>query len=641
MGFSIELEAMSLVIIVILALFHYDRNNIHSKRYHLFNVCLILTACAISSNIVTCVMMKNISAYPIGLHMLANSIYFIAINSCFSMVAAYVFTLLFAYMKEQKCYKIALTFIIVSNIILALLVVVNIWTGCYFYFENNVYCRGPLNKLGFIVLGIEACMLCMCYIRNRKYVTPYAKQLVQTLPVLVIVMMIIQVCFPDVMLVGTIAAMANLIIFACFQNNRIGRDALTELPNRPTFFRALNRYRVKELTSHIVLVHVCQLDKVNKRYGMSGGDSLLYNVARYLENVSSNYRVYRFGNTHFVMLGDFHSMAEAEAITAEIYDRFTNPWIVAGEKWSQQIQLIHLKCDSKENDENTLIEKLNYMLSYSKDRNESMKMYFSDEVKALYERKLYVLSEVKKALKNESFELYYQPVYFCKEKQFKTAEVLLRLFTEDGSAISPGEFIPIAEENGLGDDISWLVFKKAMDFMVEHPELPLDSISVNMSIQQMRKSYIDEKIEELSEIYMSMVHKIRIEITEGIITKNPTLAIKVMNDLVNGGLNFYLDDFGMGYSNFARVLELPFEVVKLDRSMMQKIDMDEKFYLIVKSMVEMLHNAGFVVLAEGLERESQIQKATELGIDRVQGFYYARPMDAHNLIEFLKNDSGK
>ena len=75
--------------------------------------------------------------------------------------------------------------------------------------------------------------------------------------------------------------------------------------------------------------------------------------------------------------------------------------------------------------------------------------------------------------------------------------------------------------------------------------------------------------------------------------------------------------------------------------MMQKIDMDEKFYLIVKSMVEMLHNAGFVVLAEGLERESQIQKATELGIDRVQGFYYARPMDAHNLIEFLKNDSGK
>ena len=96
MGFSIELEAISLLIIVILALFHYDRNNLHSKRYHLFNICLVLTACAIVSNIVTCVMMENISAYSITLHMIANSIYFVAIHSCFSMIAAYVFTLLFS-----------------------------------------------------------------------------------------------------------------------------------------------------------------------------------------------------------------------------------------------------------------------------------------------------------------------------------------------------------------------------------------------------------------------------------------------------------------------------------------------------------------------------------------------------------------
>ena len=150
------------------------------------------------------------------------------------------------------------------------------------------------------------------------------------------------------------------------------------------------------------------------------------------------------------------------------------------------------------------------MLCYSKDKNESMKMFFSDEVKNLYERKLYVLNEVKKALRNETFELYYQPVYFSKEKKFKTAEVLLRLFTEDGTAISPGEFIPIAEENGLGDDISWLVFKKAVEFMAEHPELPLDSISINMSIQQMRKSYINEKITELAKMYKDMVAKIRI-----------------------------------------------------------------------------------------------------------------------------------
>ena len=247
-----------------------------------------------------------------------------------------------------------------------------------------------------------------------------------------------------------------------------------------------------------------------------------------------------------MMLGDSNSMAEAEAVVETVYTRFGESWIVNGENWLQQIQLIHMKVEAEDNDENKLIERLNYMLAYSKDKNESMKMYFSDAVKKLYERKLFVLNEVKRALREESFELYYQPVYFCKEDKFKTAEVLLRLFSEDGSVISPGEFIPIAEENGLGDDISWLVFKKAMEFMISHPELPLDSISVNMSIQQMRRSYVDAKIEELSAIYISMAHKIRIEITEDMITKNPALATRVMNDLVSYGLNFYLDDFGMG-----------------------------------------------------------------------------------------------
>lgn len=641
MEFSFELEAISLVIMVILALFHYDRNSFHDKRYHLFNICMVVTTFAICANIISSMLLTDVAAYPMWAHITANSLYFIGIQGCFSLVAAYVFTLLFAHMKEQKCFRIAIRFIITMNVVLTILAFVNLWTGCYFYFENNQYCRGPLNKLGFLVLGIEACMLIMCYFRNRKKVTPYATQLICVLPVLVIVMLLIQLTIPNVSLTGTIAAFANLIIFACFQNNRIGRDALTELPNRPSFFRELNYRKDKEKTSHIILIHICQLSKLNKRYGMSGGDTILYNTARYLEHLSSNYKAYRFGNTHFMLLGNFNSMAEADAIVDMIYDRFSQPWNVNGNEATQQIQLIHMCVEPEDCDENKLIERFDYMLSYSKDKNESMRMFYSDSVKKLYERKLYVLNEVKKAIQNESFELYYQPVFFCNENKFKTAEVLLRLFTEDGTAISPGEFIPIAEENGLGDDISWLVFRKAMQFIIEHPELPLDSISVNMSIQQMRKSYINTKVQELSALYLSMIHKIRIEITENTISNNPELATNVMNELVGYGVNFYLDDFGVGYSNFARVLEMPFEVIKLDRSLMQNIDTDEKTCQIVRSMVDLLHNAGFVVLAEGLEREKQIELAKEMGIDRIQGFYYARPMNATSLLEFLGKQSEK
>lgn len=533
------------------------------------------------------------------------------------------------------CYKIIVRLIMFLYVLQMILVLVNLWTGCYFYFEDNKYCRGPLNKLGFVVMTIEVFLFCLCYFRNRKLITPNAGQLIRTLPPLVIVMTIIQLLIPDTLLTGIIAAIANLIIFACFQNNRIGRDAMTELPNRSSFFRELQYHKKKGHTLHVILIHLCNMDKVNKRFSMKTGDTLIYNVARYLENLEVDYQVYRYGNTHFMMFGEMTAKDAAEDIANCIYDRFNQPWVLQGEQWLQQIQMIHMELPTEEMDENQLTDRLNYLLSYSKNENCSSRLFFGDKLKKDYERKRYVLAEVKKAIQNDSFVLNFQPVYSCADEKFISAEVLLRLYTEDGAAISPGEFIPIAEENGLTDEISWFVLKNSMAFLMRHPRLPLESISINMSIEQMNKSFFEDKLRTVGSLYSSQLNRLRVEITENAISENPALVTQIMNVLVDSGLNFYLDDFGMGYSNFSRVFDLPFEVVKLDKSLIQKIDVDEKAYQIVNSLVNMLHNAGFIVLAEGAERESQVKMAKEIGIDRIQGFYYAKPMNESALIEFL------
>ena len=636
MDFSVELEAISLIILVILGLFHYDSNNKHDRKYQWFNGCLVVSAIAIVSDLITCIMLADISAYSIQAHIWANSVYFVAINSSMSMIAAYVFYLMFAHMREQKCYKIATSIITAMYVFVIACVFVNPWTGWYFYFENNAYCRGPLNKLGFLVVLIEVLMLCMCYIRNRKIVTPYAGHLVRTLPPLVVVITIVQMLVPNTIFTGTMASIVNLIIFACFQNNRIGRDALTELPNRSSLFREWNYHKKKYKTSHVMLVHVRHMDQVNKRFGMKKGDSFLYKVARYLENLPVDYQVYRYGNTHFLLFGEFHTMDEANKLADEIFDRFSKPWEIQGEKWIQQLQLIHMKFPAEEMDENILTDYMNYLLEYSKSKTESTKVFLDDDLKAAYERKCYVLNEVKNALKKESFQLYFQPIYSCEKEKFVTAEVLLRLFTEDGVMISPGEFIPIADEKGLGDEISWFVMKYSMDFIKRYPDIPLESISINMSIQQIEDSYLEEKLKTHREQVMSMLNKIRVEITENAITQNLALVTKIMTALDSVGFKFYLDDFGMGYSNFSRVFDLPFEVVKLDRSLITKIDEDERSFEIAKGMVKMLHSAGYKVLAEGVERETQVEKVKELGIERIQGYYYARPMNEQALLAFLE-----
>ena len=132
MDFSVELEAISLIILVILGLFHYDSNNKHDRKYQWFNGCLVVSAIAIVSDLITCIMLADISAYSIQAHVWANSLYFIAINSSMSLIAAYVFYLMFAHMREQKCYKIATSIIIVMYVLVIACVFVNPWTGWYF-----------------------------------------------------------------------------------------------------------------------------------------------------------------------------------------------------------------------------------------------------------------------------------------------------------------------------------------------------------------------------------------------------------------------------------------------------------------------------------------------------------------------------
>lgn len=635
MDVSIYLDAISLVIIGVIELFHYEPRRRKVRRYQLFNWCLMLTGATLISDIITLITISNVSGYPLWLNILVNSIYFVCINSCLSVVAGYVFYLLFEYMTEQKCFKIASGFILIMWIFLILLIFVNLKTGCYFYFENNEYCRGPLNKLGYIVMAVEVCMLCACYFRNRKVVTPYAFHLVKSIPPVVLMLTVVQFSLPTIVLTGVVAALVNLILFICFQCNRVGRDALTELQNRGYFWSDLNYLSEQNKTAHMLLIHVKKFERVNKRFGMSNGDILLFNIARYLENVVSGYRVYRYGNTHLMMLGKFVDFEKSEEVADKIVKRFNEPWIIKGSQWIQNIQLVHMKIEPDEVNENQLVEQLNYLLAAEKNAEESTKVFFDEEVQQAFERKNHVLNEVKKAIEKQSFQLYFQPIYSCKEQKFTTAEVLLRLFAEDGSFISPGEFIPISEEYNLSDEITWIVLQKSMKFIAKYPELPIDTISVNMSVQQMNEEYLRDKIITAQKNFGELLYKLRIEITEGQISRSPKVVRDVMQNITDQGVSFYLDDFGVGYSNLARVFDFPFEVIKIDRSLMINIEKNETYYYIVKSVVDTFHKAGFKVVGEGLETERQITLAKEIGVDRIQGFYYAKPMCEEEFVKFI------
>ncbi len=641
MEFSIKMEAVASLITAILFLFHYERKN-RSLRYHLYTLCLISAEATILLDIAASLGLNAAEGVPLWIDMLLNTAYFLAQHITFSVMAGYSFYLLFEYAPDKHCLYIAVRIIALFCAVLLALIAVNPWTGWFFYFKDGAYMRGPLNKIGYGVLAAELGMLCTCYVRNRRVVSRSMRRLMKIMPPVLLLLGLTQMWVPDTLLAGTISALANMIFFISFQSNRIGLDALTELPDRHRFFRELQTRSQKKHRFHAVLLYLEDFDLINRKYGTAAGDNLLYMTARYLDSLAPAYQAFRMGSTRFLLLGSAGGKTEETA--REVKERFEQPWEVLGQQAVMKASVAHMTFElwirEEQGDDgsrkiNHILEQLEYTLSCARDSGGGP-LCFDRRLREMYERREYVLGCVRKALEEESFQVYYQPIYSCREREFRTAESLLRLFDEQGMPIPPGEFIPLAEKTGLIDDISWLVLKKVCCFLAKHPDLPLKNVSINMSIQQLTDPSFSDRICRCREKYGVPAERLRIEITERTVAEDPAVVRRVMEKMAGEGILFYLDDFGVGYSNLASMMTLPFETVKLDASLVRGVEEKGKAEGTVRLLMQMLHHAGFQVVAEGVETEEQADRMMELSANRIQGYYYARPMPEEVLVGFFE-----
>lgn len=416
-------------------------------------------------------------------------------------------------------------------------------------------------------------------------------------------------------------------------------DSMTGLRDRSTFFHDVRYHADTNAKVHIIVIQLSQLVHVNRRYGIQVGDQLIREIAHYLRDLCKEYAAYRIANSRLVLMGKICTREEADIFVRELHKRFHETWFISykGEdlRILSEAGLLHLFLDPADT-ENDLLDKINYTFSMIPDQGEDRVIFFNDDINSDLQYKKYVLDEVRYAIENKTFQMYYQPIFDCEKRRFTSAESLIRLFGRDGSFISPGEFIPMAEINGLIDDISWIVLEKVCEFLGRCPDLLLDSVSINMTGKQILDPNFIKYIEEYLMKYKTNAGQLRIEITERIITEDFDRVKKVMEYLSEKGIYFYLDDFGTGYSNISSMLSLPFEVIKFDQSLVKNMNDSDKRLRTIGLLADIMHENDCVVVAEGVETELQAKTAQEKRLDRIQGYYFAKPMSESDLIQFLE-----
>lgn len=235
---------------------------------------------------------------------------------------------------------------------------------------------------------------------------------------------------------------------------------------------------------------------------------------------------------------------------------------------------------------------------------------------------------LRNALEHNKFEVYYQPMCTVRNDRFMAAEALLRLKDKDGHNIPPDEFIPVAEATGMIVEIGNTVLKKVCLYIkyLKACGIGLDSISVNLSVAQlMDEGAVPALLGIIRESGVSPA-RILFEITESILIRNYGLIGEKIRQLSREGIRFALDDFGTGYSNISHVIDLPFDVVKIDKSLVWDSVKNRRCHVLVRDLIHTFKNIDLSVTAEGIETEEQGRFVRNCGCDQIQGFRYARPL---------------
>ncbi|WP_320169439.1 EAL domain-containing protein [Maridesulfovibrio sp.] len=422
-------------------------------------------------------------------------------------------------------------------------------------------------------------------------------------------------------------------------------DALTGLPNRILLIdriaMAISRAKRHETRLALFYLDLDNFKNVNDSLGHETGDRILIQTTERLKQIfKPQDTLARLGGDEFVIMIEGIA-SELDLITRieKLLSSFARPFSIDETTLHVTTSLgITIFPDDGE-DAGTLIKNADMAMYQAKEEGRNGYHMFRQEMNERAKRRLTVENALRRAVADREFSVYYQPKTDLETATVYGLEALVRWIRPDGIVISPGEFIPLAEETGLIIDIGRIVLETAckdLPVISNKTGLPL-SVSINLSGRQLDDPEILNDIRSTVQNTGCNPGNIEFEITESTLMDDVKGTVELLEQISEMGFSLSIDDFGTGYSSLAYLKRFPINTLKIDRSFVMDITESEEDTSIVQTIIDMSRNLGLDVVAEGVEKPEQSAKLLSLGCSRIQGFLYGKPMPLQELIEHLNN----
>ena len=629
-----DIVAFAIISVIIVVYSIYNQLNTFPNR--VYRKLLFVSLFSVLTDIASAYACSFCTKEQLILNYFINIIHFVVQNLVPCLYCLFAYSLVH---ETGKIEKKDFAYIFVPYFFNLILILSTPFTGACFYIdEMGVYHRGLGQffvytiALYYIILGLAI------VIKNLKVLGIPQRLCVFLYSFECIILNILQLFYSEYLLQEIGVAFAMFFIYITMQNPLEYMDVQTGVYNRNLFKKVINGKLFKKEDFSLLCAQIEGLSYINEKFSLHSGNILLKQISSFLLSFDKSAGVYRISNRQFVLI--VPKASDLSLLSYKILERFAQSFYLSNINLSVNLWTYLCCIQSSKNISSIsdVFDIIDYSLKQAKEQKKNSLIYASTESLEKRHREMEVAQAISNAIRKSSFQVYFQPIFSVKENKYTNMEALVRLIDDNIGFVPPDEFIPIAERNGDILIIGEIVLEKVCGFVEQyHPEdFGIRAIHVNLSVVQCMQENISSRLLNIIDKYQIPHKLIDFEITETTADNTSGALYKIMKDFNERGIHFSLDDFGTGYSNQSNIMQYPYSIVKIDKSMVWACDSNPKALISLKHTIAMIKDLEMSALAEGVETERHLEFLKEIGVEYLQGYYFSHPLPVVDLIPVIK-----
>lgn len=630
MRYNIHYDVAALIVTIAVSLHFFYKKTINTRMTKTLSALIYLAFASNLLDLVTVYTIEYASLVPHWVNYVLNECYLLSFNGITAVYYLYVIFLNKASRKLTVFDKLQAGVPYAIDVLLILSTPV---TKFVFYVDDaNGYVHGS----GMVILYAFAILyVCASLVRTviyRKNLTRSQRAITYYYSGASLLAIVLQMTQSGLLIVQFAVAIALLLIYLSLENPQDYSNKQTGTYNDMAFMEVLAALFRKQQKFTVIGVQVEGLKYISETLGVASVNQLMKQIAEFLQQICGKKRIFYLSGSQFAVLAS--GSEAAAAVIQTIQERFQKPFYAEDAAVSLTVPMCMLSYPKTVKTVEDVLETLEYSLEEAKKAGGTVVCANEDTLQHV-RRELEIIQIMKKALKEQKFEVWYQPIYSVRKRCFTSAEALIRLIDDEIGFISPEEFIPLAEKNGLILEIGEYVFREVCRFMTHHKiwEYGIEYIDVNLSVVQCMQERMYETLLQIMDEYSLNYQYINLEITETAAVVSRETLERNMRKLMQQGVNFSLDDYGTGFSNTATIIEYPFHTIKMDKSIVWSAMENQKAMYALKYSMAMIKEMQMEIIAEGVETQEQANALEAMGCDFFQGYLYSKPVRG---MEFLQ-----